>query len=169
MSEAAAPAEGEEDVFNFKDAKDVFLGHKQLIADMALVDGALYTAAQDGAQPQHSFLFVVVVFFFFSLFFCLVRLAHACAFGSGRIIAFDTYDRSKTDELRAADAVNCLAYAEPHLYCAVGNLVFMVKRGTGQSAAEPPRFFFLFFSFFFFFFFVTHGRGGSRPLAHCDV
>ena len=36
------------DVFEFKDAKDVFLGHKALIAGMALVEGVLYTGAQDG-------------------------------------------------------------------------------------------------------------------------
>jgi hypothetical protein len=73
MSGAEAGAvEGDEDMFNFKDAKDVFLGHKQLIADMVLVENQLYTAAQDGAKIAERgekklfflFFFVIDLFYF---------------------------------------------------------------------------------------------------------
>jgi hypothetical protein len=68
MSAADAPAagEGDEDMFNFKDAKDVFLGHKQLISDMALVENQLYTAAQDGEKKrQNIYFFYLFIYLFF--------------------------------------------------------------------------------------------------------
>lgn len=86
-------------MFHFKDAKDVFLGHKQLINTMLLVpsERRLYTGALDG-----------------------------------RIIAYDTHDRSKVEEFRAATAVSSLVYDEGTILCAVGKLVYIVQPGTAK-------------------------------------
>jgi hypothetical protein len=76
MSAAEAPAaEGDEDMFNFKDAKDVFLGHKQLISDMVLVENQLYTAAQDGkrASRKQNVKFYKFIYFFNFYFHYLNR------------------------------------------------------------------------------------------------
>ena len=100
VAAAAVPAAAvawEEQVYHFKDAKDVFLGHKQLINSMLLVpqQGRLYTAGLDG-----------------------------------RIIAYDTHDRSKAEEFRGATMVSSLVLDDGNILCCMGKLVHIVKPGS---------------------------------------
>mmetsp|Transcript_8740 Transcript_8740/g.15025 ORF Transcript_8740/g.15025 Transcript_8740/m.15025 type:complete len:505 (-) Transcript_8740:28-1542(-) len=99
----------EEAVFHFKDAKDVFLGHKQLINTMFLLPHSpnwlLYTGALDG-----------------------------------RIIAYDTYDRSRSREHRGGtDPIIGFVQCNNQVLTAHANRVFIAVPGqTNLVPLTPP-------------------------------